>query len=191
MRPTAAPSVKFTYEDFLNFPNDGKRHEIIDGEHYVTPSPITKHQRISRKLTIALGSYLEQHAIGEVFAAPLDVVFSDLDVVEPDLVYISRERREIVTEAHVRGAPDLVVEILSRGTRKVDEITKRKLYERYGVREYWVVDPELDAIKIYRRTDEHTFTRVAELSAESGESLTTPLLPDFSVPLADIFAAPM
>ena len=127
MRPTPESSVKFTYEDFLNFPADGKRHEIIDGEHYVTPSPITKHQRVSRKLTVALAGYLERHPIGEIFAAPFDVIFSDLDVVEPDLVYISRERRNILTQAHVRGAPDLVVEILSPGTRKVDEITKAQV----------------------------------------------------------------
>src|SRR5438132_8145516 len=152
MRPTTgAPSVKFTYDDVLCFPNDGKRHEIIDGEHYVTPSPNTKHQRTSRKLTVSLGNYLEQHPVGEMFAAPFDVVFSDLDVVEPDLIYISRERAGILTEQHVRGAPDLVVEILSPGTRKADETIKRKLYERFGVAEYWVVDPELDTIKIYRR----------------------------------------
>jgi Uma2 family endonuclease len=185
-----APSVKFTYEDFLNFPNDGKRHEIIDGEHYVTPAPITKHQRVSRKLTVALGTYLDQHPAGEVFAAPLDVVFSDLDIVEPDLLYISPERREILSETHVRGAPDLVVEILSPGTRKVDEITKRKLYERFGVREYWVVDPELDAIKVYRRVND-AFVRVAELNVEHDNVVTTPLLPEFSVALAEIFASPI
>ena len=84
-------------------------------------------------------------------------------------------------------APDLVVEILSPGTRKTDEITKRKLYERYGVAEYWVVDPELESIKIYRHADEHTFTRAAELSAESGDALATPLLPGFSVPLSTVF----
>ena len=106
MKP-AAPSVKFTYEDVLNFPNDGKRHEIIDGEHYVTPSPNTKHQRVATNLTVALGSYLKHHAIGEVFVAPLDVVLSDLDVVEPDLLYISRERWQVLTDQHVRGSPDL------------------------------------------------------------------------------------
>src|SRR3989454_7365830 len=92
MKPAATPSVKFTYEDFLNFPDDGKRHKIIDREHYVTPSPNTKHQRIVTKLTIALGQFLEEQRLGEIFVAPFDTVFSDLDVVEPDLLYISRER---------------------------------------------------------------------------------------------------
>jgi Uma2 family endonuclease len=189
MRSEPTPSVKFTYEDFLHFPDDGKRHEIIDGEHYVTPSPNTKHQRVATNLTVALGSYLKPHPTGEVFVAPFDVVFSDLDVVEPDLLYISRERWQILTEKHVRGAPDLAVEILSPGTRKTDEGKKRQLYERFGVGEYWVIDPERDTIKIYRRV-EGAFVRVAELAAEAGDTLTTPLLPGFAVSLSEVFASP-
>ena len=96
----------------------------------------------------------------------------------------------MLTDKHVRGAPDLVVEILSPDTRKTDESTKRKLYERFDVHEYWVVDPELDAIKVYRRV-EGVFTRAAELGAEAGDTLTTPLLPGFSIALADVFASPI
>src|SRR6185503_4736947 len=92
MRP-ASPSVKLTYDDFLLFPDDGQRHELIDGEHYVTPSPSRVHQRIVGNLHFALRSYLEAHPIGEIFLAPFDVVFSDFDVVEPDLLYVSNERR--------------------------------------------------------------------------------------------------
>ena len=190
MKPPSTPSVKFTYDDLLNFPNDGKRHEIIDGEHYVTPSPNTKHQTICTNLTVVLGTYLKHHPVGAVFVAPFDVVLSDLDVVEPDLLYISRERAGMLTDQHVRGAPDLVVEILSPGTRKTDEVTKRKLYERFDVREYWVVDPELDTFKVYRRS-EATFARVAELGADSGETLTTPLLPGLAVSLKEIVSSPI
>jgi Uma2 family endonuclease len=190
VRPAPTPSVKFTYEDLLNFQDDGKRHEIIDGEHFVTPSPNTKHQAVSTNLAAILWTYLQEHPIGAVFAAPLDVVFSDFDVVEPDILYISRERAGVLTEKHVRGAPDLVVEILSPGTRKTDEATKRRLYERFDVTEYWVVDPELDAIKIYRRVT-GAFARVAELGAEAGDTLTTPLLPGFAVSLAAVFASPI
>ncbi len=190
VRPASAPSVKFTYDDLLNFPDDGKRHEVIEGEHYVTPSPNTKHQAVSINLAAILWTYLKRHPIGAIFAAPFDVVFSDLDVVEPDLLYISHERAATLTEQHVRGAPDLVVEIVSPRTRKTDEITKRKLYERFGVREYWVVDPDLDTIKVYTRVDE-AFARAAELSTERGDALTTPLLPDFSVSLAEVFSSPI
>jgi len=189
LRPAATSSVKLTYEDFLTFPDDGKRHEIIDGEHYVTPSPVTKHQRIATRLAVALGGYLKSRPLGELFVAPLDVVFAEHDIVEPDLIYVSRGRAEVITAKHVRGAPDLLVEILSPGTRKTDEVTKRKRYEHFGVLEYWVVDPELDAIKVYRRVDDR-FVRIAELSAEAGDSLTTPLLPGFSVTLTETFALP-
>lgn len=190
MKPGTTPSVKFTYEDFVNFPDDGKRHEIIDGEHYVTPSPNTKHQTIVFNLAAAFAGYLRTHAVGAAFVAPFDVVFSDVDIVEPDLLYISRSRASILTDQHVRGAPDLVVEILSTGTRKIDEVTKRKVYERFGVFEYWIVDPELETIKIYRRIED-AFARVAELSAEASDVLATPLLPDFSAALAGLFAPAM
>lgn len=190
VKSTPNPSVKFTYEDLLNFPDDGKRHEIIDGEHFVTPSPNTKHQVVSMNLTRAFILYLAQHPVGYLFAAPFDVVFSDFDVVEPDLLYISRDHLAVLTDKHVKGPPDLVVEIVSPGTRKVDEIKKRKLYEQMGVREYWVVDPELDTIKVYRGVDD-AFARVAELSAKATDTLTTPLLPELLVSLADVFSPPI
>ena len=106
------------------------------------------------------------------------------------LLYISRERLDILTTQHVRGVPDLVVEILSPGTRRVDEVTKRKLYERSGVREYWVVDPELDTIKVYRSAS-GGFGKALELTGEAGDSLSTPLLPGWSFPAADVFASPL
>lgn len=135
-RSGAGPGVKLTYEDFVLFPDDGKRHELIDGEHYVTPSPNIKHQAISVNLAGMIWSYLQERPIGRVFAAPLDVVFSDFDVVEPDLLYLSKARAaEVLTSKHAKGAPDLVVEIGSKGTRKRDETIKRRLYERFGVSE--------------------------------------------------------
>jgi Uma2 family endonuclease len=122
-----------------------------------------------------------------VFTAPFDVVFSHFDVVEPDLLYVSRERfDQVVTAKHVVAAPDLVVEVGSESTRKRDETIKRRLYERFGVVEYWVVDPELDVIKVYRHVDDR-YERAAELSLESGDVLETPLLPALAMPLARIF----
>jgi Uma2 family endonuclease len=187
VRPPAAPSVKFTYDDFLLFPDDGKRHEIIDGEHYVTPSPNTKHQVVVGNLHVLLGTYLKAHPIGAVFLAPFDVVISNLDVVEPDLLYISRERRGVLTDQHVCGAPDLVVEVLSPGTRKTDETIKRRLYERCDVQEYWVVDPGRELIAIHHRVG-GAFKCVARLSAEQHDTLTSPCFPGLSGPLAEVFA---
>ena len=185
VRPGAG--VKLTYDDFVLFPDDGKRHELIDGEHYVTPSPNTRHQRISGRLYLLIANWLEEHPIGQVFYAPFDVVMSDFDVVEPDLLYMSNERASaVITPQHVRGTPELIIEIASRGTRKRDETIKRALYDRAGVTEYWVVDPEIDAVRVYRRSGER-FGRVVELSREAGDRLTTPLLPGLEMPLSRLF----
>ncbi len=183
---TTSASTKLTYDDYAAFPEDGRRHEIIDGEHYVVPSPIIKHQAISRKLEFALVKYLEQNPIGTVFDAPCDVVLSDLDVVQPDILYIANEHSAIITEKNVRGAPDLVIEIISESTRHTDEITKRKLYERFGVSEYWVVDPVVDTVKIHRLI-EGRYQRVVEISNETGGRLETPLLPDFVMEIGAVF----
>ena len=186
VRPTAS-DVKLTYDDFVQFPDDGKRHELIDGEHYVTPSPNTKHQTIALNLAGHLWSYVHKHRTGRVFIAPFDVVFSDFDIVEPDVLFVSKARQaDVLTAKHVRGAPDLVVEIGSPSTRKRDETIKRHLYERFGVTEYWVIDPELDTITVYRLI-EGRFTRTAELSLEHDDALTSPLFPGLELRLADIF----
>jgi Uma2 family endonuclease len=182
--------VKLTYDDFLLFPDDGKRHELIDGEHYVTPSPNTKHQRVQINLVRALLSYLDAHPVGEIFCAPFDIVLSQHDVVEPDVLYISHDRAaEVLTPQHVQGAPELVVEIASKSTRRRDETIKRRLYERDGVSEYWIVDPEIDAMRVYRRAGDR-FERAVELTSERGDVLTTPLLPRLEIELARIFAEP-
>jgi Uma2 family endonuclease len=179
-------SSQLTYENYLLFPDDGKRHEIIEGDHYVTPAPRTKHQRISANLTVALASFVKRQGMGLVLAAPSDVILSDENVVQPDLLFVSTARAGIVTEDNIRGAPDLVIEIVSETTRKRDEVTKRKLYERFGVQEYWVVDPELETVKIFRRTQQG-YGRAVELSKESNDTLTTELLAGFDLPLGEIF----
>jgi Uma2 family endonuclease len=181
------PGVKLTYDDFVLFPDDGKRHELIDGEHYVTPSPNLKHQKISGNLHLLIASWLEHNAIGQIFYAPFDVVFSRFDVVEPDLLYMSNERAaEVLTTANVQGAPELVIEIGSPGTRRRDETIKRQLYERSGVSEYWFVDPEIDVIRVYRR-DAKAFDRPNELRADADDTLTTPVLPGLFLPLSRVF----
>ena len=183
---TDRPGTKLTYEDYSTFPDDGKRHEIIDGEHFVTPAPNLKHQSISMNLSGILKVFLDTHPLGRVFAAPADVVLSEIDVVEPDLFFVSSGRLDRLTKANVQGAPDLVIEILSPSPRRTDEITKRKRYEHFDVREYWIVDPELETVKVLRRTGKG-LERVAELSREEGGLLDTPLLPGLSIPLARIF----
>jgi Uma2 family endonuclease len=183
----SSPAVKLTYDDFVHFPDDGKRHELIDGEHCVTPSPNIRHQRILGSLHLVIGSWLEDHPIGQIFVAPLDVVLSPVDVVEPDLLYLSNERAgQVLTPLHAKGVPELLIEIASRGTRRRDETIKRRLYERAGISEYWIVDPEIDVIRVHRR-DGEGFGRHVELSREAGDVLTTPLLPGLELSLARIF----
>jgi Uma2 family endonuclease len=189
MNPTGS-RVKLTYDDFLLFPDDGQRHELIDGEHYVTPSPNTKHQYVLGNLHYLIRRWLEEHRVGRVFLSPFDVVFTRFDVVEPDLLFLTHARaRQALTAANVQGVPELVVEIGSPSTRKRDETIKRRLYEREGVSEYWVVDPELDAIRVYAREGEG-FSRPRELSIEAGDVLTTPLLDGLELRLADVFREP-
>src|SRR3989304_9190713 len=179
-------SSRLTYEDYLQFPDDGKRHEIIEGDHYVTPVPKTKHQRTSGNLTMALGTFIKKHALGEVLTAPYDVILSDENVVQPDLLFVSTARAAIVTEDNIQGAPDIMVEILSESSRKKDEVTKRKLYERFGVQEYWIVDPELEIVKIFRRAQQG-YSRAVELSKEANDILTTKLLAGLNLALTEIF----
>jgi Uma2 family endonuclease len=180
-------SVKYTYEDLQTFPEgDGKRYEIIHGDLFVSPAPMRKHQLVLGNFFGLLWVFLKGNPIGEVLFAPFDVVLSDIDVVEPDLLFVSNARLDRLTRKNAQGAPDLVVEVLSKSTRRTDETRKRRLYESVDVLEYWIVDPELETLKVYRKAGER-FDRPIELSSEAGDTLTTPLLPGFAVPLAKLF----
>lgn len=145
-----AGEIILTYDDYLRLPDDGKRYEILEGVLHVVPSPTTRHQRISRELEFIIYQYVTQHGMGEVFYAPLDIVFSRTSIVQPDLIYVSRERQSVITEKHIAGAPDLVVEIISQSTSAADRVTKAQVYARYGVPYYWVVDPEKKAAEEFR-----------------------------------------
>ena len=184
---TAQTSTKLTYDDYLLLPEDGKRYEIIDGELYVTASPVKKHQIVAGNLHGFLWNYTRNRRTGTVFIAPFDVILSNVDILQPDVLFITKEHADLAQRRGVAGAPDLVIEVLSDSTRKTDEIIKRKRYEQFGVAEYWVVDPVLESVKIYRRTAT-AFERIAEITTEQGGTLTSPLLPGFALDVHDIFA---
>lgn len=184
---TNPTNLKFTYEDYLGFPDDGNRHEIIDGEHYVTPAPLTKHQRILANLLGHLYPHCSQSKAGLVLVAPTDVVFSNTDVVQPDILFIATSRQGIVTRENIQGAPDFVIEILSDTTRHRDERTKRTLYERFQVKEYWIVDPELETVKIFRLQDGRYSVPEVSNTKEPNSRLSPSVLPGFSIPTRDIF----
>jgi len=181
-------STRLTYEDYLELPDDGRHYELIEGELVLNPTPITRHQWIAGNIYHAIRHYFDDHHIGKTFMAPLDVVLAEDVVLQPDVMVILRERFSIIGEKNIQGAPNIVVEVLSDGTRKWDETVKRKLYERYGVDEYWIVDPVIEVVKIYRRSGV-SFVRADEISTESGGEVTSALLPEFAFDVKLVFEA--
>ena len=179
----------WTYRDLVALPEDQLRHELIDGEHVVTPSPGTAHQTISLNLVRQLLPYLDQHRLGEVLCAPFDIKLSLFTVLVPDLVYFTAERfARFVNEKHATAAPDLVVEILSPGTRRRDKGRKRAVYDREGVREYWIVDPEGRSITALRRPRADAgLSDVATLTVAAGDILESPLFPGLRIPVREVF----
>lgn len=180
--------LKLNYDDYLAMPADGRRHEILDGEHFVTPAPATRHQLAVIRLAHALMAWQEGSGEGQALVAPCDVVLSEHDVVQPDLLWISSERLSILTPDNIQGAPDLVIEVLSPTSRRTDEHLKLALYERFGVREYWLVDPDAEQVKVRRRVGT-TFAPSEILAAEHAATLTSALLPGFSLPVARLFGS--
>jgi Uma2 family endonuclease len=155
----------------------------------VTPSPTLRHQALVGRLYFAIESWLRAHkSEGRVFLSPFDVVFSNYDVVEPDLIFIAGDQTDILTEANVQGSPALVIEILSPGTRRRDQGIKRKLFDRAGVREYWLVDPVQHVVTVFRRAGNRQFPPVAVLTAGENTHLATPLMPGLSIALDELFS---
>ncbi len=180
---TAKTHRKFTYEDYRNTPDD-IRYELHDGELIVVPAPNMAHQGISTTLLRLIDTLVYLRKLGKVFHAPRDVVFSDTEVVQPDLIFVSNERSHILTENNIRGAPELIIEILSPSTAGRDRTFKRTLYERHGVKEYWMVDPSARNITILLLGE--SGYELAGIYGE-GQTLTSTTLSGFSLDLDDIF----
>ena len=151
----------------------------------MTPSPITAHQRFARDLGYVLYGFVDEHELGEIFFAPLDVYLSPSDIVQPDLLFISNSRTERIADKNIQGAPDLVVEIISESTRRIDKKIKFRLYERFDVIEYWLADPVVQTIEVYSRNQENRLVRTAEYE-ETG-FMTSALFPDLVINLADLW----
>jgi Uma2 family endonuclease len=165
MAITGNSKRKLTYAEYCQIPEDGRRHEIIDGDHYVSPAPYTYHQTLSRRIQFQLYSQIEEKGLGLVFNAPTDLQLSQVDIVQPDLIIVFEAHRNIVTPTKIKGVPDLVVEILSKSTSERDRGIKLALYQRSRVPEYWVVDPDEHTIEphvlegeTYRSAGLHTTT---------------------------------
>ena len=180
---------EWTYEEFMALPEGGPvRYEIIDGDLCMTPSPVTRHQKISINLSGIVWNFLRTNPLGKVYASPVDVVFSQEppQVVVPDLVFVAAEHLSLITEKNLQGVPDLLVEILSPTTATIDRRVKHSLYERVGVPEYWIVDPERNSVQVFRLSGGRY---APALEFGLGDRLETPLLPGLSIPLSDVFPA--
>lgn len=181
---TSPRRVVLTYADLQEMPDDRNRYEIIEGQLQVTPAPSTLHQAVVRNLALLLGDHVRRHDLGELFFAPCDVFFSEISVVEPDLMFISKGRTAIIEHAFIRGAPDLVVEVLSPGTTRRDRQAKRQLYALHGVANYWVIDP------IEQRFESYTLSageyELAAVAAQ-GEACAAAPFPDLEIRLAELW----
>ena len=178
----ARPSF-FTYADYTRMPED-VRCEIIDGELIMAAAPSTSHQDALLNFTLILAPFVRDHGLGRLFIAPTDVYLSDTNVVQPDLLFVAAARSGIITEAHIRGAPDLVIEIGSPTTAERDRTVKAELYARFGVAEYWLCNPTAETVDALRLENGRLlpaghYTRM--------DTLSTPLLPGLQIDLRAVF----
>lgn len=175
--------ARMTVEELLRLPDDGNRYELIDGVLYVSAAPRRKHQRVSSDLHDWLSPFVKKNSLGEVYHAALDVFLDPptQTCVEPDLLFVSRDRLHIIQEDGVHGPPDLVIEIVSESTYRVDATDKRDLYRRGGVPEYWIVNPDERYVLVYRFAESTEPRKLVP-----GDTLTTPLLAGLEIPVSSI-----
>ena len=183
-----AKALPITRHDYEEMPPGPPYYQLIEGDLFMSPSPNISHQAIVGRIYSLLLQFVEKKPLGEVFVAPLDVFLSELNVYQPDVIFISNQRRSILTEHGLEGAPDLAVEVLSPGTARFDKGSKRKIYARTGVKELWLVDVEAKFIHVYQ------LTKDAETPAATYDEkavFTSPLLPGLRLKAASIFKSPL
>ena len=173
----------YTYADYLLTPDD-ERYELIEGELFMAAAPSTPHQRIGMRFSNRMGPFIEEHGLGELFAAPTDVHLSDVNVLQSDIVFISKERAYIIEEANIQGAPDIVIEIASPSTEERDRGVKQELYAFFGVLEYWRAYPLTQTVEVLRPKNGQ-FVSIGLYGL--GDTLSTPLLPGLAIDLNEIF----
>jgi Uma2 family endonuclease len=170
----------YTYRDLENFPEDGKKREIIGGELFVAAAPSTRHQRLMLELAGLIWSFLKTHPIATLFVAPTEVMFDEFDSVQPDVFLVLKNSRAEITEKRVVGSPDWIIEVLSPSNSEYDLETKRKLYSRYGVL-YWIVDPINEKILVWDENGKKVY--------EAADEIEVSVLPEFHLDVAEFFGA--
>ena len=181
---TGKAKVRFNYEDYCLLPED-ERYELIDGEFYVVPGPSYPHQNAVGKLFRFMADFVEVNGLGVVVMAPLDVIITGEDTVQPDILFVSEERRGMLAHRGCEGAPDMVVEVLSPSTAQRDRELKRKLYAVHGVQEYWLVNTETASVEIMSLGN-NDFISQGTYSGEDG--LVSQVIPGFALQASLIFA---
>ncbi len=177
---------EWTYENYRRLPDDGFRYEIIGGNLHMSPAPSTKHQLASVELTYALVSFVKKHQLGRVYEAPVDVILPDLaNPVQPDILFIAKDRLEIVQEQFIEGAPDLIAEILSPGNPRHDRQIKFQLYAAGGVKEYWIVDPDACTVDVYVPRG-NAYVPLGHFALDG--DIQSELFPELHIPVKDIFS---
>jgi Uma2 family endonuclease len=184
MAPVRVERPRVSYSDLQRQPEDGPRYELYDGEAFVIPAPVPRHQRVSRDLLFVLVLHTRSKG-GEVLGTPIDVVFSEHDVVQPDLVVFGAARQHLIQAGEpIRHPPDIAVEILSPSTESTDRCRKMQLLARYGVPEYWLVDPREERVEIYWL---NAGTYLLGHAASKGDDVRSMVLPELTFPAAEIF----
>jgi len=183
MAPIVVEKKRCTYEDYLKTPED-KRYELINGELLMTPSPIPNHQRVSGKLEFVLRKFVTENNLGEVFDAPCDVYLDNENVVQPDILFISKDRLGIIGEKNIQGPPNFLIEIISEHSVYRDMVQKKRLYARFGVKEYWIVIPEEEEIEVYILKDN---TYQLYRTYRKGDTLESSSLEGLKIGLEEIF----
>ena len=183
MRTGNVTEKKYTYADYLLM-EDEKRYEIYEGELIMVPASATKHQKISWKIEFIMGKFVKENNLGTILDAPTDVVLAEDVIVQPDILFISKERGDIIKPQAVMGPPDLVVEIASPSTSFYDTVKKRDIYQRYGVKEFWLVFPEEKAIEVMT-LDEGIYREFA--SAKGSGKVKSKVLAGLDVDLMEVF----
>jgi Uma2 family endonuclease len=177
-------SRPMTRHEYQVLPDGGPRWQLVDGEFHMAPAPNRYHQDISRNLGYILLRFLDEHPVGKLYFAPFDVYLGDINVVQPDLSFFANDRLGHLTEAGAEGAPDLVVEVLSKRNAMLDRGPKKEVYARFGATELWLIDPDRPQVEVYRLQEDAEVPRV---TLRKHQTLTTPLFPDLEIPLEKVF----
>lgn len=181
------PQGKWTYEDYRRLPDDGWIYEVIEGELYMSPPPIPIHQENSGNLYVAFHNYAKKHDAGKVYDAPIEVILANwANPVQPDIVFITKERLHIVKRSRIEGAPDIVVEVLSPSNWLTDRREKFEIYAKAGVREYWIVNPNARTIELFVLR-EGRYELIGKYGI--GETVRSEVLPGFEVKVEEVCPA--